>query len=70
MEKSHTSKFLTEAMPRPTKTYDQRCYHLATLFLSDSPTIDNEGTRERLAAHLQYEIETWITYEERNPGKS
>lgn len=46
------------------KTYDTKCYDLASAFLSDVPDINTENNRDKLAAHVQQQIEDWIQYEE------
>ena len=43
-------------------SYDPRCYNLAVLFLSDSPEKDTEANRDKLAQHIQTEIEGWIEF--------
>jgi hypothetical protein len=44
-------------------TYDPKVYELAVHFLKDNP-IDSDRFRHQLAAHIQLEIEAWITFEE------
>lgn len=44
--------------------YDTKCYDLAVAFLADTPEIDNEKTRDRLAQSIQTAIEDEITYQE------
>jgi len=51
-------------------TYDYRCYELAELFLGDVQEICNEDTKDRLARHIQCEIESWIGYETNHPGEA
>lgn len=46
------------------KTYDSKCYDLASAFLSDTPDINTESSRDKLSAHIQQTIEDWIQYEE------
>lgn len=43
-------------------SYDPRCYDLAVLFLSDSPEKDTEANRDKLAQHIQTEIESEIEF--------
>lgn len=45
-------------------SYDSKCFDLAAVFLSDTPDIDNERNRDKLAQHIQTAIEDWITCEE------
>lgn len=44
------------------KTYDPACYDLAARFLSDWPEKNTEENRAKLAAHIQYEIESEIEF--------
>ena len=46
------------------KTYDSRCHDLAVAFLSDTPDIDTEKGRAKLAAAIQEGVEDWIEYQE------
>ncbi len=48
------------------KTYDQRCYDLAELFLEDQPQLNTERRRDELAALIQSTIEGWINCEDSN----
>ena len=50
-------------MPKAS-SYDSRCYDLAAIFLSDTPDINNETSRDDLAQSIQQTIEDWITYKE------
>ena len=42
---------------------DDKVVELAAHFLDGSP-INNETNRKALAAHIQLEIEAWLTFEE------
>ena len=44
-------------------SYDQKCYDLAELFLSDSPKINNARRRDELAQDIQNTIEAYIDFE-------
>jgi hypothetical protein len=46
------------------KTYDSQSYDLSRSFLADTPALNNEENRDKLAAHIQQTIEDWISYEE------
>lgn len=50
-----------------TRTYDVKCYELASAFLADHPDSNNEQNRCDLAAHIQTEIEDWIEYRAKTP---
>ena len=43
-------------------SYDSRCYDLAALFLSDCPEKNTEENRDKLAQHIQNEIESEIEF--------
>ena len=45
-----------------TKTYDPACYDLAAAFLSDHPEKNTEENCDKLAAHIQSEIESEIEF--------
>lgn len=45
------------------KSFDPKCYELATHFLADEPISQMptaERARQELAAHIQEEVERWI----------
>lgn len=44
--------------------YDTKCHDLASAFLADTPDINTEASRDKLAQHIQTAIEDWISYEE------
>lgn len=44
-------------------SYDPACYDVAKAFLEDSPAIDSEPMRERLAQTIQDTIEDFIEQE-------
>ena len=44
------------------KTYDQRCYDLAAIFLGDEPEIHNEANIHVLALEIQQCIEDEIYF--------
>jgi len=45
------------------KTYDSRCFDLATVFLEDNPKIDINRAHQ-LACEIQQRIEDWLEYQE------
>lgn len=47
------------------KTYDSRCYDLASIFLEDVPGALDDQCKE-LAAEIQQTIEDWIADYQRN----
>ncbi len=49
-----------------TKTYDQKCYDLAAIFLGDEPALHTEGRIIELAKLIQSTIEDYIAYEPRD----
>lgn len=44
------------------KTYDQRCYDLAAIFLSDETDLNNEKAKHSLALEIQQTIEDEIDF--------
>jgi hypothetical protein len=42
------------------KTYDEKCFDLAVLFLSDEPALDTPKNRDELAGDIQALIEDFI----------
>ena len=48
------------------KTYDQRCYDLAALFLGDEPHLHTEEKCDDLAKLIQTTIEDYINSENSN----
>lgn len=47
-------------MSRAKLSFDQRCYDLAEVFLSDEADLNHPANRNRLAQHIQHAIESWI----------
>lgn len=42
--------------------YDSRCYDLASVFLAEYPEKNTEENRDKLAQHIQTEIESEIEF--------
>jgi hypothetical protein len=51
------------------RTYDQRCYELAALFLSDEPELNTEAARITMAQQIQQTIEDEIDFMRTIEGK-
>jgi hypothetical protein len=49
-----------------TKTFDSKCYDLASAFLEDEPNLFTEGGCNELAAAIQQTIEDFIADYRRN----
>lgn len=47
---------------RTQMSYDSKCYELASAFLQDWPTKNTEENRDKLAQHIQTEIESEIEF--------
>ena len=45
------------------RTYDEKCYELAALFLGDEPSLHTHEKIDELAANIQQAIEDFIEYE-------
>lgn len=45
-----------------TGSYDEKCYDLAAAFLADWPEKNTEENRDKLASHIQKEIESEIEF--------
>ncbi len=43
------------------RTYDEKCYDLAAMFLEDEPGLFTERNNVALAKAIQETIETWLT---------
>jgi hypothetical protein len=57
---AHPANMLARAMTK--KTYDQRCYDLAAIFLGDEPDLHNEHNIVGLASLIQETIEDEIAH--------
>jgi uncharacterized protein YneF (UPF0154 family) len=44
------------------KTYDAKCYELASVFLADNPGINSEAARVTMAQQIQQTIEDEIEF--------
>lgn len=47
-------------------SYDTKCYDLASAFLEDEQEV-TEQDRDRLAQHIQTEIEDWLQFSRKSP---
>ena len=47
-------------------TYDEKCYELALMFLSDHPCLNTDKNADELAMEIQGHIEDWIAFKKDN----
>ena len=47
-------------------SYDTKCYDLAAVFLEDEQDV-TENDRDRLAQHIQTQIEDWLQFYRKSP---
>lgn len=46
--------------------FDQKCFDLAQMFLSDTPHLETKKRTDELAQIIQTTIEDWIAFEQGN----